>query len=150
MDSCIQITRTWRTLAEDQASRNSWTSNRISWTRISLGHCPDLVAVRSNQYKTTKKVSCGFHYFSSQFTTYIWYHADVELTTTPYTNRSRRRSSCTPRQDPDEILKNLKAVKGELLGRSMSICGDKRGMRSNCFNYSYAYCIFEIMYLDIM
>ncbi|XP_025423834.1 regulating synaptic membrane exocytosis protein 2 [Sipha flava] len=54
---------------------------------------------------------------------------DTELTSTPYTNRSRRRSSCTPRQDPDEILKNLKAVKGELLGRSMSISGDKRGMR---------------------
>lgn len=54
---------------------------------------------------------------------------DPELTT-PYANKSRRRSSCTPRQDPDEILKNLKAVKGELLGRSLSISGDKRGMRS--------------------
>lgn len=53
------------------------------------------------------------------------------MTATQYANKSRRRSSCTPRQDPDEILKNLKAVKGELLGRSMSICGDKRGMRSN-------------------
>ncbi|VVC33791.1 Zinc finger, FYVE/PHD-type,PDZ domain,Zinc finger, RING-type,Zinc finger, RING/FYVE/PHD-type,C2 [Cinara cedri] len=54
---------------------------------------------------------------------------DPELPTPQYTNKSRRRSSCTPRQDPDEILKNLKAVKGELLGRSKSICGDKRGMR---------------------
>ncbi|XP_050526479.1 regulating synaptic membrane exocytosis protein 1 isoform X2 [Daktulosphaira vitifoliae] len=52
---------------------------------------------------------------------------DPELVTT-YASKSRRRSSCTPRQDPDEILKNLKAVKGELLGRSMSI-SDKRGMR---------------------
>ncbi|KAL1451708.1 hypothetical protein WDU94_006063 [Cyamophila willieti] len=43
-------------------------------------------------------------------------------------SKSRRRSSCTPRQDPDEILRNLKAVKGELMsqnkGRSMSICAE--------------------------
>lgn len=146
MDFCILITLTWRTPAEGRASRNSWTLNRISWTRISLGRCPDLVAVRSNQYKTPKKVSYSFHRFCSQLTRF-WYHADPELTTTPYTNRSRRRSSCTPRQDPDEILKNLKAVKGELLGRTMSICGDKRGMRSNCFIYSCA-CYIKIIHLD--
>lgn len=69
---------------------------------------------------------------------------DTELATTPYTNRSRRRSSCTPRQDPDEILKNLKAVKGELLGRSMSISGDKRGMRSN---FS---CLYDIIIMYIL
>jgi len=132
MDSYIQITLTWRTLAEGRANQNSWTLNLISWTRISLGHCLDLVVVRSNQYKTPIKVNFSFHSFSSQFIRLL-NHADPELTTTPYSNRSRRRSSCTPRQDPDEILKNLKAVKGELLGRSMSICGDKRGMRSNWF-----------------
>jgi len=148
MDSCIRITLTWQTLAEGRASRNSWTLNRISWTRISLGRCLDLVAVRSNQYKTPKKVSFCFCYIFSQFTC-LWYHADPELTTTPYSNRSRRRSSCTPRQDPDEILKNLKAVKGELLGRSMSICGDKRGMRSNCIICSYVYYI-KIIHLDII
>lgn len=60
MDSCIRITRTWRILAEDQASRNSWTLNRINWTRISPDRYPDLVAVRSNQYKTLKKVSSWF------------------------------------------------------------------------------------------
>lgn len=140
MDSYIQITLTWQTLAEGQANQNSWTLNRISWTRISLGHCPDLVVVRSNQYKTPIKVNFSFRSFYSKFTR-LWNHADPELTTTPYTNRSRRRSSCTPRQDPDEILKNLKAVKGELLGRSMSICGDKRGMRSNWFNYCNLYYI---------
>nr|XP_018901825.1 PREDICTED: regulating synaptic membrane exocytosis protein 1 isoform X2 [Bemisia tabaci] len=53
-----------------------------------------------------------------------------DLPPSSYVSKSRRRSSCTPRQDPDEILRNLKAVKGELLGRSMSICGgDKRPYR---------------------
>ncbi|XP_054286465.1 regulating synaptic membrane exocytosis protein 1-like isoform X1 [Macrosteles quadrilineatus] len=47
----------------------------------------------------------------------------------PVYNRERRRSSVTPRRDPDEILRSLKAVKGELLGRSMSISVDKRGQR---------------------
>lgn len=44
-------------------------------------------------------------------------------------NRDRRRSSCTRMfRDPDEILRSLKAVKGEL-GRTMSLSGssDKRG-----------------------
>lgn len=41
-------------------------------------------------------------------------------------SRDRRRSSCTRMlRDPDEILKSLKAVKGEL-GRTMSFTGDKR------------------------
>lgn len=40
--------------------------------------------------------------------------------------RDRRRSSCTRMmRDPDEILKSLKAVKGEL-GRTMSLTGEKR------------------------
>jgi hypothetical protein len=39
---------------------------------------------------------------------------------TPPTSISRRRSSCV-RKDPDEILKSLKAVRGEL-GRTMSLC----------------------------
>jgi len=91
---------------------------------------------RRSSFQSIQNTEKGTFSFSLFFllanTSFIY--ADPELTTTPYTNRSRRRSSCTPRQDPDEILKNLKAVKGELLGRSMSICGDKRGMRSNCFN----------------
>ncbi|XP_050429607.1 regulating synaptic membrane exocytosis protein 1 isoform X2 [Adelges cooleyi] len=58
---------------------------------------------------------------------------DPELASV-YANKSRRRSSCTPRQDPDEILKNLKAVKGELLGRSISI-NDKRGMRRGSMSF---------------
>lgn len=149
MDSCIQITRIWRTLDEGPASLSSWTLNHINWIRISLGRYLDLVVVHSNQYKTPTRVSFCSRCFSSQLTC-LWYYADPELTTTPYTNRSRRRSSCTPRQDPDEILKNLKAVKGELLGRSMSICGDKRGMRSNCFNYNYAYYIIKIIHLYII
>lgn len=46
-------------------------------------------------------------------------------------NRDRRRSSCTRMlRDPDEILRSLKAVKGEL-GRTMSLSGssEKRGRR---------------------
>lgn len=39
---------------------------------------------------------------------------------TPPHNISRRRSSCA-RKDPDEILRSLKAVRGEL-GRTMSLC----------------------------
>ncbi|KAL1516962.1 hypothetical protein ABEB36_000789 [Hypothenemus hampei] len=40
--------------------------------------------------------------------------------------RDRRRSSCTRMlRDPEEILKSLKAVKGEL-GRTMSLTADKR------------------------
>ncbi|KAI5697059.1 hypothetical protein M8J76_016420 [Diaphorina citri] len=50
--------------------------------------------------------------------------ADPDIPPAAY-SKSRRRSSCTPRQDPDEILRNLKAVKGELQkGRSMSICAE--------------------------
>ncbi|GJQ87408.1 hypothetical protein Trydic_g14552 [Trypoxylus dichotomus] len=45
-------------------------------------------------------------------------------------SRDRRRSSCTRMlRDPDEILKSLKAVKGEL-GRTMSFSGEKRHRRS--------------------
>lgn len=42
------------------------------------------------------------------------------MTTTPPSNINRRRSSCV-RKDPDEVLKSLKAVRGEL-GRTMSLC----------------------------
>ncbi|XP_057665301.1 regulating synaptic membrane exocytosis protein 1 [Diorhabda carinulata] len=46
-------------------------------------------------------------------------------------SRDRRRSSCTRMlRDPEEILKSLKAVKGEL-GRTMSLTGDKRHRRSS-------------------
>ena len=49
-------------------------------------------------------------------------------------NISRRRSSCA-RKDPDEILRSLKAVRGEL-GRTMSLCREaeynsNRSQRSN-------------------
>ncbi|XP_048525031.1 regulating synaptic membrane exocytosis protein 1 [Dendroctonus ponderosae] len=44
----------------------------------------------------------------------------------PSYSRDRRRSSCTRMlRDPEEILKSLKAVKGEL-GRTMSLTADKR------------------------
>lgn len=43
------------------------------------------------------------------------------ISTPPNTyNMGRRRSSCI-RKDPDEVLKSLKAVRGEL-GRTMSLC----------------------------
>ncbi|CAH0546246.1 unnamed protein product, partial [Brassicogethes aeneus] len=48
----------------------------------------------------------------------------------PSYSRDRRRSSCTRMlRDPEEILKSLKAVKGEL-GRTMSLAGEKRHRRS--------------------
>ncbi|RZC41585.1 regulating synaptic membrane exocytosis protein 2, partial [Asbolus verrucosus] len=48
----------------------------------------------------------------------------------PSYSRDRRRSSCTRMlRDPEEILKSLKAVKGEL-GRTMSLSADKRHRRS--------------------
>ncbi|CAG9763892.1 unnamed protein product [Ceutorhynchus assimilis] len=51
--------------------------------------------------------------------------AAVEPPPTSY-SRDRRRSSCTRMlRDPEEILKSLKAVKGEL-GRTMSLTADKR------------------------
>ncbi|CAG9856212.1 unnamed protein product [Phyllotreta striolata] len=50
----------------------------------------------------------------------------------PSYSRDRRRSSCTRMlRDPEEILKSLKAVKGEL-GRTMSLTGDKRHRRKCC------------------
>lgn len=73
--------------------------------------------------------------------------ADPDIPPTAY-NKSRRRSSCTPRQDPDEILRNLKAVKGELQkGRSMSICAEstkrllrrgstRKGRKESCIELS--------------
>ncbi|XP_044762020.1 regulating synaptic membrane exocytosis protein 1 isoform X2 [Coccinella septempunctata] len=46
-------------------------------------------------------------------------------------SRDRRRSSCTRMlRDPEEILKSLKAVKGEL-GRTMSLTGEKRSRRAS-------------------
>nr|CAI5827015.1 unnamed protein product [Callosobruchus analis] len=48
----------------------------------------------------------------------------------PSYSRDRRRSSCTRMlRDPEEILKSLKAVKGEL-GRTMSLTGDKKHRKS--------------------
>ncbi|KAL7032510.1 hypothetical protein ACKWTF_007335 [Chironomus riparius] len=44
----------------------------------------------------------------------------MEGVTTPPSCIARRRSSCV-RKDPDEVLKSLKAVRGEL-GRTMSLC----------------------------
>ncbi|XP_063920255.1 regulating synaptic membrane exocytosis protein 1 isoform X3 [Zophobas morio] len=49
----------------------------------------------------------------------------------PSYSRDRRRSSCTRMlRDPEEILKSLKAVKGEL-GRTMSLSAEKRHRRSS-------------------
>ncbi|XP_039300565.1 regulating synaptic membrane exocytosis protein 1-like [Nilaparvata lugens] len=57
-------------------------------------------------------------------------NAEKEADVPPPTyNKERRRSSCTQRmRDPDEILRSLKAVKGELLGRSLTI-SERRGSR---------------------
>ncbi|KAL3285262.1 hypothetical protein HHI36_019372 [Cryptolaemus montrouzieri] len=60
--------------------------------------------------------------------------ADQDLPAVPPPSsysRDRRRSSCTRMlRDPDEILKSLKAVKGEL-GRTMSLANEKRSRRSS-------------------
>jgi hypothetical protein len=48
---------------------------------------------------------------------------------TPPHNINRRRSSCA-RKDPDEILRSLKAVRGEL-GRTMSLCRETEYQTSN-------------------
>lgn len=58
--------------------------------------------------------------------------------TTPPSHIARRRSSCI-RKDPDEILKSLNLVRGEL-GRTMSLCreteyNNNRLIRSNLPNY---------------
>lgn len=47
----------------------------------------------------------------------------AEGVSTPPHNINRRRSSCA-RRDPDEILRSLKAVRGEL-GRTMSLCREQ-------------------------
>ena len=57
---------------------------------------------------------------------------DPELPPPSY-SKERRRSSCTRGRDPDEILKGLKAVKGEL-GRTMSLSGEKRALRREYWN----------------
>ena len=45
-------------------------------------------------------------------------------------NKERRRSTiCRAMRDPDEILRSLKAVKGELLGRSGSISEKRRSSK---------------------
>lgn len=51
---------------------------------------------------------------------------DIPVVPPPSYNRDRRRSSCTRMlRDPEEILRSLKAVKGEL-GRTMSFSTDKK------------------------
>lgn len=58
-------------------------------------------------------------------------------------SRDRRRSSCTRMlRDPDEILKSLKAVKGEL-GRTMSLSGDRKH-RSEFLSNSNLFSVFFI------
>ncbi|KAG5682039.1 hypothetical protein PVAND_011430 [Polypedilum vanderplanki] len=61
---------------------------------------------------------------------------------TPPSNINRRRSSCV-RKDPDEILKSLKAVRGEL-GRTMSLCreteyNNRMSRRGSKINYDNDY-----------
>lgn len=66
---------------------------------------------------------------------------DPELPPPSY-NKERRRSSCSRGRDPDEILRNLKAVKGEL-GRTMSLSGDKRMMKREYlmfYKFTTRYC----------
>jgi hypothetical protein len=57
---------------------------------------------------------------------------DPELPPPSY-SKERRRSSCSRGRDPDEILRSLKAVKGEL-GRTLSLSGDKRMLRREYSN----------------
>lgn len=42
-----------------------------------------------------------------------------------YVNKGRRRSSVV-RQDPEEILRSLKACKGDMLNRQMSLSGNEK------------------------
>lgn len=42
-----------------------------------------------------------------------------------YVNKGRRRSSVV-RQDPEEILRSLKACKGDMLARQMSLTGSEK------------------------
>lgn len=42
-----------------------------------------------------------------------------------YVNKGRRRSSVV-RQDPEEILRSLKACKGDMLSRQMSLTGSEK------------------------
>lgn len=42
-----------------------------------------------------------------------------------YVNKGRRRSSVV-RQDPEEILRSLKACKGDMLARQMSLSGSEK------------------------
>jgi hypothetical protein len=65
---------------------------------------------------------------------------------TPPTNIARRRSSCV-RKDPDEILKSLKLVRGEL-GRTMSLCREteynsRTSRRKRCENDDGCGCGFD-------
>jgi hypothetical protein len=71
---------------------------------------------------------CG--YISCLNITYNFFE-DSEIPPPSY-NKERRRSSCSRGRDPDEILRSLKAVKGEL-GRTMSLSGDKRVLRREYF-----------------
>ncbi|XP_014243367.1 regulating synaptic membrane exocytosis protein 1 isoform X2 [Cimex lectularius] len=55
---------------------------------------------------------------------------DAEPPPPSYTKERRRSSICRVMRDPDEILRSLKLVKGELLGRSSSISDKRRSSRS--------------------
>ncbi|XP_073997742.1 regulating synaptic membrane exocytosis protein fife isoform X2 [Rhodnius prolixus] len=55
---------------------------------------------------------------------------DAEPPPPSYVKERRRSSICRAMRDPDEILRSLKAVKGELLGRAASIRDKRRASRS--------------------
>lgn len=57
--------------------------------------------------------------------------------TPPVNYRDRRRSSCV-RRDPDEIMRSLKAVKGEL-GRTMSLSATTNDRRHSTSRREYLY-----------
>lgn len=79
--------------------------------------------------------------------------AEVEVPAVPPPSsysRDRRRSSCTRMlRDPDEILKSLKAVKGEL-GRTMSLTGDKRHRSTYMYDINHmTFVKFFIFHFDL-
>lgn len=138
---CIRITLIWPARAEVRVSRSSWKWSRISLIEILADPFLGLVVVHSSRIRMLIKVcedtdkGQGVRGLTFTFFFFFFYLKE-DIPAVPYSSKGRRRSSCTPRPDPDEILKNLKAVKGELMGRSMSICsGDWRMRRSTWLPY---------------
>lgn len=88
----------------------------ISWERISQNLCPVLEGIFG--CKSSTIILIVIHPPRSSFQ-----DAQKGTESPPPVVISRRRSSCA-RRDPDEILRSLKAVRGELgrtIGRTMSL-----------------------------